>query len=316
MGTYIFKATAMFTRDNNGFNWGKQGAGASYPASDANLISGITNSNPANAIYFSDVIDPGGPAKLTFTGQWFLDGSGTPTDFASLPSGFTVDTCTMTIRCGTLWSNAYAAGYTYIVTFANEINTPVPNVASLIATITPVPLPDAIAVNGFLAFGLTKSMAVGNETYHGFIVSGDYSLFQFAYNMPQDGEDAAVGETITITSNFSSDPLNSMDLTHVTLSMACGLIVPVIQTTDLFTFLVPESCDAAGLQTLTATGDGTQFSGSVPLGTLTILLTNASGIYTLVPGKRQDTYYSSHRDGSTINIKIPNPTGRTGFIGG
>lgn len=150
----------------------------------------------------------------------------------------------------------------------------------------------------------------------GYHISGTGTAFAFSWDMPQDGEDAAVGETITITSDFDTAPLTSMDLSHITLSWPCGIIVPIIQTPTLLTFLVPESCDGDGAQTLTATGDGTQFSGSVPLGVLTILLTNASGIYSLVPGKRNDTYYSSHRDGTTVDIKIPNPTARTGFIGG
>lgn len=179
----------------------------------------------------------------------------------------------------------------------------------------PVPTMLDIINDGF-GIETTYTGATDFSAFYFARITGTYTTFAFSWDMSQDGENAAVGELITITSEFSIDPANSMDLTHVTLSMACGIIVPIIQTTDLFTFLVPDSCDDAGLQTLTATGDGTQFSGSVALGTLTILLTNASGIYTLVPGKRQDTYYSSHRDGTTVDIKIPDPTGRTGFVGG
>lgn len=59
---------------------------------------------------------------------------------------------------------------------------------------------------------------------------------------------------------------------------------------------------------------GNQFEGSVELGTFTILIANASGIYKLVPGKGHDTLYSAIRDGSTYNVKIPNPFGKTGFF--
>ncbi len=56
------------------------------------------------------------------------------------------------------------------------------------------------------------------------------------------------------------------------------------------------------------------FSGSVPLGNFIILLTNGSGIYQFQTGKTNDTLYSSARDGSTYDVKIPNPFGKTGFF--
>lgn len=59
---------------------------------------------------------------------------------------------------------------------------------------------------------------------------------------------------------------------------------------------------------------GVTFSGSIPLGTLEILLESGSGIYRIVSGKRNDTIYIT--DGDTQDVKIPNPFGKTGFIGG
>lgn len=59
---------------------------------------------------------------------------------------------------------------------------------------------------------------------------------------------------------------------------------------------------------------GPPFSGSVPLGTFTILETNGSGVYQFQNGKTNDTLYSSTRDGTTYNVKIPNPFGKTGFF--
>lgn len=56
------------------------------------------------------------------------------------------------------------------------------------------------------------------------------------------------------------------------------------------------------------------FEGSVPLGTFTILVANASGIYRLVDGKTNDTLYHSSRDGTTYDVKFPNPFGKTGFF--
>lgn len=60
--------------------------------------------------------------------------------------------------------------------------------------------------------------------------------------------------------------------------------------------------------------DPTQFDGTVPLGNFVVIIANASGIYRLVAGKASDTLYSSARDGTTYNVKIPNPFGKTGFF--
>ncbi|MET0785163.1 MAG: hypothetical protein ABWY25_00455 [Paenisporosarcina sp.] len=59
---------------------------------------------------------------------------------------------------------------------------------------------------------------------------------------------------------------------------------------------------------------GTKFYGSVPLGTLNILVARASGIYRLVDGKTNDTLYATARDGTTYDVAIPTPFGKTGFF--
>jgi hypothetical protein len=59
---------------------------------------------------------------------------------------------------------------------------------------------------------------------------------------------------------------------------------------------------------------GTQFSGTVALGNFTILVANGSGLYRFTLGKTNDTLYSAARDGSTYDVKIPNPGAKTGFF--
>lgn len=59
---------------------------------------------------------------------------------------------------------------------------------------------------------------------------------------------------------------------------------------------------------------GTQFGGSVLLGTFTILVANGSGIYRFEMGKTSDTIYTADRDGTTYEVKIPNPGATTGFF--
>lgn len=59
---------------------------------------------------------------------------------------------------------------------------------------------------------------------------------------------------------------------------------------------------------------GTQFSGNVPLGQFTILNADGSGLYRFVIGQRHDTLYAPDRDGTTYDVKIPNPGAKTGFF--
>lgn len=59
---------------------------------------------------------------------------------------------------------------------------------------------------------------------------------------------------------------------------------------------------------------GPGFSGTVTLGNFTIIVANGSGLYRFEIGKRNDTLYKADRDGSTYDVKIPNPGGKTGFF--
>lgn len=59
---------------------------------------------------------------------------------------------------------------------------------------------------------------------------------------------------------------------------------------------------------------GTRFTGSVPIGNFTIVIARASGIYRLVDEKANDTLYATARDGSTYDVAIPTPFGKTGFF--
>lgn len=59
---------------------------------------------------------------------------------------------------------------------------------------------------------------------------------------------------------------------------------------------------------------GQQFSGSVMLGIHQVLVADGSGIYQLVVGKRNDTIYDRDTPGATIDVKIPNPFIKSGFV--
>lgn len=59
---------------------------------------------------------------------------------------------------------------------------------------------------------------------------------------------------------------------------------------------------------------GPGFTGTVVLGSFTILTANGSGLYRFTLGKTNDTLYASTRDGETYDVKIPNPNAKTGFF--
>lgn len=58
------------------------------------------------------------------------------------------------------------------------------------------------------------------------------------------------------------------------------------------------------------------FTGSVPLAPITISFADTSGIYNITRGKKTDTLYNSARDGTTVEVAIPKPFAKTGFING
>lgn len=69
--------------------------------------------------------------------------------------------------------------------------------------------------------------------------------------------------------------------------------------------------------TVVVNGIGTIFGGIVTLGIIpTIFFTAGSGIYRVVNGKVNDTVYITDSGGDTIDITIPRPFAKTGYIGG
>lgn len=59
----------------------------------------------------------------------------------------------------------------------------------------------------------------------------------------------------------------------------------------------------------------TDFSGSITIGEIEILFADVSGIYNITPNKTNDTIYDPARDGTTLDVAIPKPYVRTGFVG-
>jgi hypothetical protein len=129
------------------------------------------------------------------------------------------------------------------------------------------------------------------------------------------------GVLVTISSDpDADDPLDFTQVTVVTLVLGdlTTINVPVGNwvtiSANLFTFTIP----SFGILTptiLTVQITSTQLDSPTNLGTLfTIYFLSATGIYELQLDKINDTLYIEEYPGTTIDVKIPNPFGRTGFI--
>lgn len=135
-------------------------------------------------------------------------------------------------------------------------------------------------------------------------IQGTYEIqsFHFSLDAIQPISD---GDSITITSEDA-------DMEKVTPLTDNGTVHITSRNTHRIIFIV------TGITTRTITFSvvSTEFSGSVTLGTLLTILADASGIYTLTKNKINDTLYLHGSPEDTIDVAIPNPFIKTGFING
>lgn len=122
---------------------------------------------------------------------------------------------------------------------------------------------------------------------------------------------ALSGDRMRLT---SSAPGNLTTVTEITINNT-PVVPPYEEQTDTVIIFTIPTLPSQGPVPITITNP-TQFSGTAMIGPLTILEANSSGIYTLTSGKTCDTIYISTSNNETEDIKIPNPTIKTGFIGG
>lgn len=88
------------------------------------------------------------------------------------------------------------------------------------------------------------------------------------------------------------------------------------QTSTKILFTIEDACEFV-LQAINVNIVGTNFSGTVELGPDTVIIANGSGIYRLVSNQTHDTVYvDSTVDNVTAEIKIPDPSFKTGHIDG
>lgn len=197
--------------------------------------------------------------------------------------------------------------------------------------------------SGEMHISITDDATVGGSIIvSAFRLYGTYTILSFSWTLENPSVPITTGSLISIT---SPGGVGGLDLSHVTdptISFVDDLGTPhtiaipsiITQTSTLLQFYYFLWWTSTGLDTgtgnrivtevgirpstpvtVSVTGDGTQFSGSLVLGTLNVYIAQATGIYKIVSGKTADTLYTGDED-TTLDVKIPNPYAKTGFIGG
>lgn len=249
---------------------------------------------------------------------------GVPTQFASLPSGFTPTS--VVITCSAQNFLLSGAGNVYI-SFELIESGPFIDQQLDIPFSFPyptLPLPSILDL-AFGIFGVRFDIANGgtNGGFGDLFISGNYEIQSFTFDLQVPDEQVNTGDEITVTSE-EPDGLDFNQVTDIDIEYTDEngdpQVIPVIvirsQTTHRLVFVMPNLLSIGtppGIIIITI--HSTQFSGSVTLGKLvTIYFLNAPGIYTLVKDKKTDTLYDIE-NGGTVEVKIPDPFAKTGFVG-
>jgi hypothetical protein len=252
-----------------------------------------------------------------------LDGNA-PISFFGLPVGFILSGATVSINSA---NNGSDATMHFMLQFSTSIESS--NLGFGTQTFShPAVLPSILQLF-FRGVGIhVNNLTVGQQTSRWmgrYLLTGTYIILPFTFDVDPSG-DVAPGDVITISSDAADPtPLDLTTLSTVTLQYVnpqTGLLVsytitPTAQTARLYTFTIPS--DLPGIPddfTFDIFATGTSFSGTVLLGTLSVSIADASGIYRLVPGKTDDTFYDQKTSSpvQTNDVKIPDPFFKTGFL--
>lgn len=331
MGTFIIRPTVQDSGGTPQYNSGalpfNPGGWCTEDYPTTPLLDVIKDTSPTpNALQVLCGGDTGSNAysdtlRLSFTGNCiFLDGSPTPISFAGLPSGFTVLTASVEIRTDPSGVQP-GGGVAQFFLQQGPSNDGTVNTNSFpyssLAILHIVSSGIGLKVNFTAPMGTAPG--IGPAIYD-FRVEGTYELQGFIFTLQVPNEPVNTGDEITVTSGtLDLDQVTDIDIEY-TDENGDPQIIPVTvirkQNSNTLIFIMPDlNSIGAPPGIIIITIHSTQFSGSVTLGKLiTIYFLNAPGIYTLVAGKSNDTLYDIE-NGGTVDVKIPNPFGKVGFVG-
>lgn len=321
-GTYILKPTLVDQK--NGFWFGYDGA-AGFATDNPSLISGANNPaitvgtlHTAGALTLLGGLDNIHVAvsntndliRLSFVGNsCYLDGSGVPISFASLPAGWIPTTVQARMRSSV---NAQDATYKVYLQFNALTESPnfvtLPGPSSFSSFNWPsVTMPSALSLfnNGIgLRIDNTTIGQRSSREYLGMMIVGNYDIQSFGWSIETTGS-VQSGDEVTIVGDGENSLTDIEEVCLIWDTITICLTEFLVQTPTRLTLIVPSGVNASGFS-LTADG--------VFLGSLVYIFEDASGIYTLTKDKTTDTVYDGAHDGTTNEVKIPNPFIKTGFV--
>lgn len=318
-GTFQLILSTVATKTGTG--WQNQVAATD----DASLVNSFKSDNSAY------IIQNGAPplsGLISFNCEWYLDGSGVATPFASLPAGFVVTSAILTLQC----TRTDAANYnlmTFIMFFAQglesrDISNTVPD--RIVGGKTyydfthPLPVPTALHLNTD-PIGVSIDRPgpfVGVPTFQYLVVNGTYDISTYTDTWTIDTPGPVkIGDNVTISGDSGLSNITEITIQFGASSVTILAAAFVSQTDTEVVFTIP-----AGLGSFIGSADfyvtvdaPPDFVGTVLLGALEIIVANASGIYTITPGKTSDTVYIGTGD-DTVDVAIPTPFWKTGLLGG
>lgn len=239
----------------------------------------------------------------------YLDGSGTPIDENSLPTGFNFQTLN------------YEASYSVGTNGSITLNV-YPNLGA-----SPLPFPTPITLNGVFN-SLPRVVWTTDHTgnpgtqdqlfYHQ--MTGTYQRISTQWVIenltdPTRGYNKP-GDRMRMRNSDDSDSVFD-EVTQINLFPNIRILPPyIIQTKKRIIFIIPDDVTDDDDTIVTITGNGTSFSGDALVGLINVLTPNRSGIYSIILNQRHDTLYIGDGTNTTENVAIPNPFGKTGFLGG
>lgn len=323
----------------------------------SNVFECLNNSTGCTWDVFTDPSPTNGltsTVRFDFSGaSIYLDGSLIPITFAGLPAGFKALTASVIAVVPQNNQPAFGIGFSrFFIQQDNANNGPVNTVPGTLSY--PYVFPgdpfnptiSQIYTNG-CGFKVICSVGTVFDSVSGGVtelyVNGTYEIEQFQFQLPvitstdelvEEGSPIVIASVPLLPEPPPPDPptddpevINLLGVTAINLNFLCaGVPTTVVIPSSLFTvwtwydieFLLPNLVCNPSVIDIELVGDGTQFSGTVPLRSiLTIFFTDGTGIYTLVPGKTDDTLYvQDYTPVTTVDVKIPDPFIKTGFIGG
>lgn len=255
------------------------------------------------------------------TAVFSLDGAA-PISFNSLPAGFRITTLALSVSSISNIANTILHAKVNGDDITNSPSNPSLGVVVNTYTFPDMPLSASTFIDTQIQLAFTGTPIIPDIVQlqiNALTISGTYEIVSF--RLTWELHDTIVTPNVTPVT-VTSGTLLFVGLTYeISYDIGAGPVfvpVTVITSEELHevVFIVPDfPTGVYEIQVYANDPGGVQFHGRLPLGPLfTIYFTDATGIYQLVPGKTHDTLYNQNDPPNTINTKIPNPFGKTGFL--